>query len=220
MVQRTMVGAKDVDCRAAFEDALAIAQSARSATSGWRAICVRERRRLGSSVIEPLASLDLDDDVARFGGIVRELIQRSPDDVDTLVFGLFDAIDDGSGGNAGFHVAPVASYRRHVDDFMRDPWKLERRFLCSRVLDKIAAAAATSERTVRPLLEYALSFGAAALTGRFAAAGLAHRIVVAFDDDRGPMDVPRYAELVVASRSRAPSAVAWPLFAPRLVQAC
>jgi hypothetical protein len=121
--------------------------------------------------------------------------------VDTLVFGLFRAIDDGNGGYAGFHVAPVASHRRHVDDFMRDPWGLERRFLCSGVLDAIATAAATCERRARPLLEYALSFGAAALTSRFAAAGLAHRVVVAFDDDSGPMNSPRYAELAVAARS-------------------
>jgi hypothetical protein len=216
-----MTGAKDVDRHAAFEDVLAIAQSARSATSGWRAICVRERRRLGPAVIEPLASLDLDDDVATIRCIVHELTQRTAHDVDTLVFGLFEAIDDGSGGNAGFYVAPVASHCRHVDDFMRDPWRLDRCFLRSKALDAIATAAATCERAARPLLEYALSFGAAALTSRFAAAAVAHRIVVAFDEDHGPTDAPRFAELV-AARPCALRVAAPPLsaFASRLVQAC
>ena len=114
-----------VDFRAAFEDVLAIAQSARAPTSGWRAICVRERRRLGAALINPLSELDLDDDIATLGEAVRCLARSAAHDVDMLVFGLFDAIDDGAGGYAGYHVAGVASRRRDVADVMRDPWTPE-----------------------------------------------------------------------------------------------
>jgi len=188
-----------IDFGAAVGDAVAIAQSARSATLGWRALCVRERRRVGSKWIEPLSGLDLDEDAAKISRSVRSLTRRSARG-DTLVFGLFDAIDDGSGGYAGYHVAEVASHGRDVHDFMRDPWTPERQFLRSDALDAIVTAASRAPAGVRPLLEYSLCFGAAALTSRFAVEGLPHRLVVAFDDDHGrppPVGAPRFAEIVV-----------------------
>ncbi|WP_394823579.1 hypothetical protein [Pendulispora albinea] len=194
------MGSSDrIDFGAAFEDAVAIAKSARSATLGWRAICVRERRKVGSKLIEPLSELDLDEDLASIARTVRGLARGAARDVDTFVFGLFDAIDDGSGAYAGYHVAAVASHGRDAGDFMLDPWTPERHFLRSRALDAIVLAASRAPRDIRPLLEYSLCFGAAALTSRFAMAGLPHRLVVAFDDDHGrppPEGAPRFAEIV------------------------
>jgi len=188
-----------IDYRAALIDVVAVAQSARSATLGWRAICVRERRRVGAKWIEPLSTLDLDEDAAKLSRGVHEVARREARQVDTLVFGLFDGIDDGSGSYAGYHVAAIKSMGREANDFMRDPWAPERHFLRSDALDTIVKAAGRAPRDVRPLLEYSLCFGAAALTSRFAALGLPHRIVVAFDEDHGrplPKDAPRFAELV------------------------
>ncbi len=194
-----MCNAKLIDFGAAFDDAVAIARSARSATLGWRAICVRERRRVGAELIAPLSELDLDEDAAKMMRGVREFARQPGNRFDTLLFGLFDAIDDGTGGYAGYHVAGIASYGRKVQDFMSDPWTPERRFLRSNALDAIVKAAARAPAEVRPLLEYSLCFGAAALTSRFAAAGLPHRLLVAFDEDHGrppPSGAPRFAELV------------------------
>ncbi|WP_394838029.1 hypothetical protein LVJ94_14050 [Pendulispora rubella] len=188
-----------IDYRAALIDVVAVAQSARSATLGWRAICVRERRRVGAKWIEPLTTLDLDEDAAKLSRGVHQVARRASRQVDTLVFGLFDGIDDGSGAYAGYHVAAIATKGRAANDFMRDPWSAERHFLRSDVLDTIVKAAGRAPSDVRPLLEYSLCFGAAALTSRFAAGGLSHRVVVAFDDDYGralPNDAPRFAELV------------------------
>jgi hypothetical protein len=209
-------------CLASFEGARAIAESARSATSGWRAICVRERRRLGATFIEPLSTLDLDEDVASIARAVRAAARGS--DVDTLVFGLFDAIDDGNSAHAGYHVAGVASRGRTAEELIHDPWTPARRFLRSESLDAIVSVAARAPRHVRSLLQRSLSFPAAMLMGRFAARGLPHRVIVAFDDDdddapRTTSPLPRFAEVV---RSCRPPAAA-PSFAaalPRLVQAC
>src|SRR6185436_8358071 len=147
---------EDVDFARAFADVIAIAQSAPTATAGWRAICVRERRRLGAELIAPLTALDLDDDAAAVGYAVRDLIATAPGarDTDLLFFGLFDAIDDGSGANAGYHVAATASHGRSAEEVMRDPWELERRFLRSDTLDTIVRVAAAGPRPARPLLEY------------------------------------------------------------------
>ncbi|WP_394848532.1 hypothetical protein LZC95_13865 [Pendulispora brunnea] len=190
-----------IDYRAALIDVVAVAQSARSATLGWRAICVRERRRVGAKWIEPLTTLDLDEDAAKLSRAVRDVARRADRQLDTLIFGLFDGIDDGSGGYAGYHVAAINSHGREANDFMRDPWTPERHFLRSDALDAIVKAAGRAPSDVRPLLEYSLCFGAAALTSRFAAFGLSHRIVVAFDEDHGrplPKDAPRFAELLSA----------------------
>ena len=201
----TRIDPTRIDFGAAFDDAVAIAQSARSATLGWRAICIRERRRVGSKLIEPLSELDLDEDAAKITLGVHEVARsaaRAASGVDTLVFGLFDGIGDGGGGYAGYHVAAMASHGRDVNDFMRDPWTPERHFLRSDALDAIAAAAARAPSEVRPLLEYSLCFGAAALTSRFAAVGLPHRLVVAFDEDHErppPPGAPRFAEVIAAS---------------------
>src|SRR6185436_10113061 len=191
---------EDVDFARAFADVIAIAQSAPTATAGWRAICVRERRRLGAELIAPLTALDLDDDAAAVARVVRDLLatSRGADSTDMLFFGLFDAIDDGSEANAGYHVAAAAALGRAVEEVMRDPWELERRFLRSDTLDTIVRVAESAPRPARPLLEYSLSFGAAALTSRFATRGLAHRVVVRFDDDHGrppPAGAPRWAEI-------------------------
>lgn len=217
-----------IDLFAALKDVVAVTAAARSATSGWRAACVRERRQLGASVADALAALDLDIDVDRVAGVVRRVAARADatvGDADMLVFGLFDAVDDESGGaGGGFHVAPVASHRRHVDEVMCDPWGLERTFLRSDTLDAIARISRAAERPVRPLLDYVLTFGAAALTSRFAVrvAGLEHRVVVAFDEDHGkppPRELPRYAEIVAVERAADRGA---PLasFVPRLLQSC
>jgi hypothetical protein len=210
-----------IDFSAAFEDALAIAKSAQSATIGWRTICVRERRRVGSKLIEPLSGLDLDDDAAQIARGVRDLVERAPHTVDTLVFGLFDAIDDGIGHYAGYHVTGFASYGREVEDFLRDPWTPERNFLKSDALDAIVKAASRAPRDVRPLLEYSLCWGAAALTSRFATAGLSHRIVVGFDDDHDrppPSGAPKLAELLVTPRRQSKTSIEAAL--PRLLSTC
>lgn len=196
-------------------DAVTIAERASSATSGWRAICVRERRRLGAACVEPLTTLDLDLDVGAIAPRVEEVAARALPDVDTLVFGLFDPVDDGSIGSAGFHVSGAASRGRPLGELMRDPWTPSRVHLPCRALDAIVEASEALPRSARPGLTRGLQFGAALLMSRFAARELPHRIVLAWDEpDEVPALIsgrfPRHAEIASAATVAARAPWEWP----------
>jgi hypothetical protein len=208
-----MLAPDAIDVRAVIDDALAIAVAARSATSGWRALCVRERRRLGSKIIEPLSGLDLEDDVRSIAAPVREAARSFASDADTLLFGLFHGIDDGSVGYGGYYVSGIASCGRTAAELARVPRAVEKRFLRSHALDAIVAVSALTARMVRPQIEHALCFSAALLLSRFSAAGLPHRIVVGADEDDGP-----FVDVVTVPRRTRPTTIASAI--PRLVQAC
>jgi len=148
--------------QALFDDVVAVATRAHAATAGWRAICVRAQRTVGKAVVQPLSELDLGEEIPALAGRVRKIVQSAPTEVDTLVFGLFDGIDDdGAGVYAGFHVAGATGFDPSTRWLMASPGWVPH--------DRFAVA-------------YALRFGAAALLSRFATEGLPHRIVVAFDE--------------------------------------
>lgn len=192
----------------AFEDVVTIARTARLASIGWRAVCVRERRRIGPSFIDPLAALDIDEDAEAVGHAVSQRLRAAPIYVDTLVFGLFDGIDESKGGYAGYYVSGTAGGDLAPEAVAREPrWYPEGRFLESAALDAVVSAAFRARRGPRTLLEHVLRFAAASLISRFAvrAAGFtwAPRVIVAFDDElqeRGPAPAPRLAEIVPSSR--------------------
>jgi hypothetical protein len=201
-----MLRPKVLELDATLDDVLAIARSARSASTGFRTVCVRERRRLGARIVAPLEDLDLDADAARVAPVVRDLVAAAARDIDTLLFGIFDAIDDGEGVFAGYHVAGLASHGRPIVEVLRDPWLPQRRFLESPSLDAIVSASRSAHRNVRVVVDHALRFAAAALIARFATIGSSHRLVVAFDED-ATLTCPgalRYAE-IGARPSKAPS---------------
>ena len=191
----------------AFEDVVAIARTARLASIGWRAVCVRERRRIGAGFIDPLAALDIDEGAGSVGRAVGARLRVAPIFVDTLVFGLFDGIDESKGGYAGYYLSATAGGELDADAVVREPrWFPERRFLQSAALDAVVDAAFRARRGPRALLDHVLRFAAAALISRFAVrevrAAASHRVLVAFDDElrgRSAPGTPRSAEIVPRS---------------------
>jgi hypothetical protein len=179
-----MTAAAPIDHHALFDDVMLVAKKAHAATAGWRAICVRAQRTLGKKVTQPLSALDLDDEIAALGERVRRLAGRAPSDVDTLVFGLFDGMDDnGQGVYTGFHLTGRAGFDPELRWLLEAPtWVPEDRYLSSVALDAIARAVMVARGEVKKAVAHALRFGCAALLARFAAEGLPYRLVVAFDD--------------------------------------
>lgn len=169
---------------ALFDDVLSVAKTAHGATVGWRAICVRAQRTVGKKVMQPLQTLDLDDELDTLGDRVRKLARRAPVEIDTLVFGLFDGIDDdGAGVYTGFHLTGMHGFDAQVRWMLKAAtWIPEDRFLKSAALDALARASVLARGEAKKAVSHALRFGAAALLGRFAAEGLPHRLVVAFDE--------------------------------------
>ncbi len=179
-----VVAAAAINHYALFDDVVAVAKSAHAATAGWRAICVRAQRTVGKKVVQPLAELDLDEELADLEDRVRAIARRAPGDVDTLVFGLFDGVDDdGAGVYTGFHVAGAAGFDPEARWLLGSPsWTPADRHLASASLDAIVRAGLAARGEAKKAVLHALRFGAAALLARFAAEGLPYRVVVAFDD--------------------------------------
>jgi hypothetical protein len=173
-----------IDHYALFDDVVAVAKKAHAATAGWRAICVRAQRTVGKKVVQSLATLDLDAEIDDLADRVRRIARKAPPEVDTLVFGLFDGIDDdGAGVYTGFHLMGTEGFDPKVRWMLETPaWRPADGFLASPALDAIARSAATARGESKKAVTHSLRFGAAALLGRFAARDLSHRIVVAFDD--------------------------------------
>jgi hypothetical protein len=180
-----------IDHYALWGDVVAVAKSARTATAGWRAICVRAQRTVGKKFAHPMAGLDLDEEVDGLGVRVRSIAAHAPIDIDTLIFGLFDglhvtpaegvAVADERGFYTGFHLTGMNGFDATTRWLEPGPrWKLKDRFLASPALDAIARLEGRGEP--KKAVGHALRFGAAALLARFASEGLHQRIVVAFDD--------------------------------------
>jgi len=166
-----------------FDDVTSVAKVAHGATAGWRAICVRARRVVGRGLVEPLSALDLDEEIPALRARVRSIAARAPVEVDTLVFGLFDGIEADGGVYTGFHLGGTSGFDVHTRWMLEAPtWLPQDRFLESPSLDAIARLGPTARGEMRKAVSHTLLFGAAMLLARFAAAGLAHRIVVAFDE--------------------------------------
>jgi hypothetical protein len=187
-----------VDHQAIFSDVVAVARTAHAANAGWRAICVRTQRRVGKKIVQPLAALDLDEEIAPLRARVATMARRAPPTVDTLVFSLFDGVDDdGAGVYTGFHLGGLGGFDPSARGLLASTtWAPEDRFLASPALDAIARAAASSRGEAKRVIAHALRFGAAALLGRFAASGLPHRVVLAFDDGDFAEVSPGIAELM------------------------
>src|SRR5579871_4807903 len=86
------------EAEALLQDAIAIARTARAATVGWRTICVRAQRAVGRDVVQRIGGLDLDGDLPALSRRVSALTAAAPQEVDTLVFGIFEGIGAGDGG--------------------------------------------------------------------------------------------------------------------------
>src|SRR5512142_1754655 len=67
----------------AFADVLHVVGTARAPTAAWKTLCIRQRRRLGTKISDDLATIELDDDVARVRAVVRDL-SSGEKDFDTL----------------------------------------------------------------------------------------------------------------------------------------
>ncbi len=173
-----------------FDDVLAVARTARSATGGWRAICARARRTLGSEVVAALSDLDLDDDVERIAPSVARLVWGAPSIVDTLVFELFEDVDvDPASPSAkrsdtftGFRLAGAEGFDAGSRWLPEAPiWQPAGAHLPSHALDSVGAAVTRARLAKKPAVAHALRFGVAALLARFAGAHHPHRLVVAFE---------------------------------------
>ncbi len=199
-----MAGPASIDHQALFDDVVAVARKAHAATAGWRAICVRAQRTVGKKVVQPLAELDLDEEIPALSERVRGIVKVCPSDVDTLVFHVFDGIDDdGAGVYTGFHLGGTARFDPEARWLLEAPtWMPDDRFLKSAALDTIARAAVVARGEAKKAVAHALRFGAAALLGRFSAEALPYRVVVTFDD----------GDFASISEGKAPASAA-----PRLV---
>lgn len=146
---------------------------------------MRAQRTVGKKVVQPLAELDLDAEIPLLSDRVRSIAARAPGHVDTLVFGLFDGVDDdGAGLYTGFHLtgASDATPEEEQSQIPSPRWIPVDRFLESASLDALARAAFVARGEVKSAVGRALRFGAAALLSRFASASLPYRVVVSFDD--------------------------------------
>jgi hypothetical protein len=179
-----VAGPASIDHQALFDDVVAVARKAHAATAGWRAICVRAQRTVGKKVVQPLSELDLDEELPALCERVRAIVNKAPSEVDTLVFHLFDGIDDdGAGVYTGFHLGGTARFVPEARWLLDAPtWMPDDRFLKSAALDAIARASLVARGDAKKAVAHALRFGAAALLCRFSADGLPHRLVVTFDD--------------------------------------
>jgi hypothetical protein len=173
-----------LDHQALFDDVVAVARKAHAATAGWRAICVRAQRAVGKHVVQPLAELDLDEELPSLTDRVRSIARKAPADIDTLVFGLFDGVDDdGAGVYTGYHLGGTAGFDPEARWLREAPsWLVDDRFLKSAALDALARASVVARGEAKKAVKHTLRFGAAALLSRFAAEGLPYRVVVSFDD--------------------------------------
>ena len=174
-------GPTRVDSEALLQDAIAIARTARSATVGWRTICVRAQRTVGRAVVQPMAGLDLDLDLPGLSCRLRDLTAAAPADVDTLVFGIFDGISDGDVGFTGYHLAGARGFNPTRRWLPEPSWVPDHPALVSPSLDTLARLARDVRGPGRVEVAHSLRFGAAALLSRFAARDLAYRVVVAFE---------------------------------------
>jgi hypothetical protein len=168
---------------ALLQDAIAIARTARSATVGWRTICVRAQRTVGRAVVQAVAGLELDLELPQLSGRIRASTATAPADVDTLVFGIFDGMSDGggSGGFTGYHLAGSRGFDPASRWLVEPSWVPDRPALVSASLDALARLAGEIHGPARVAVAHSLRFGAAALLSRFAARELPYRVVVAFD---------------------------------------
>ncbi len=166
---------------ALLQDAIAIARTARSATVGWRTMCVRAHRTVGRDVVRPIADLDLDLELPGLSDRIRELTAAAPAEIDTLVFGIFDGISDGTGGFTGYHLAGARGFDPAHRWLPEPSWVPGHPGLVSSSLDALARLAVVIHGPARVAVAHSLRFGAAALLSRFAAGDLPYRVVVAFD---------------------------------------
>ncbi len=173
-----------IDHYALFDDVVAVARKAHAATAGWRAICARATRAVGKNVVLPLNELDLDEELPALRERVRKIVRAAPTDIDTLVFGFFDGVDDdGAGVYTGFHVGGMAGFDPEQRWLLKAPsWLPDDRFLHSAALDALARAAVVARGEGKKAVAHGLRFGAAALLARFAALDLPYRVVVTFDE--------------------------------------
>lgn len=197
-----------IDHYALFDDVVAVARGTHAATAGWRAICVRAQRTVGKKVVQPLAELDLEDEVIALGHQLALLTWKAPSDVTTLVFGLFDGVDDdGAGVYTGFHVGGAIDFDPEARWLLHAPtWLPEGRHLASPSLDALARAAVLARGESKKAVAHALRFGCACLLARFASGAVPYRVVVAFDEGDFAVVKDLPAELVArekdASRER------------------
>lgn len=185
-----------------FDDVLGVVRTARSATTGWRMICVRARRTLGSALLGPLSELDLDADVEALAPVVERLVARAPAEIDTLVFELFEPLEvEGAGTFAGFRLAGKKGFDARSRWLASQPeWQPTGAFLPSRALDALVEAAARARLAQKPAVAHALRFGAAALLARGVVRG-AHRVVVAFEQGEAYEVLPAASGVAEIERS-------------------
>jgi hypothetical protein len=169
------------DAEALLQDAISIARTARAATVGWRTMCVRAQRTVGRDIVQRIAGLDLDLELPELSRCVRELASAAPADIDTLVFGIFDGIDDGAASFTGYHLAGARGFDPG-SRWLADPsWVPDHASLVSPALDAIARLGREIRGPTRVGVTHSLRFGAAALLSRFSARELPYRVVVAFE---------------------------------------
>lgn len=177
-----------MDLAQSYESVVSLVGNASEPAGAWREFLDYLVSQIGEDLCAPLREVRIEADVASVRDQLADLFQREPppDGIDTLYFGLFDAVGSDGGQAIGYYVAGVQGYDPDDPDSLCDPaWWPDGRYLESKALAALEAAimAAADHRRHQALLGYAGQLGAAAIVSRFAMAGLeeGRRIVVGFD---------------------------------------
>jgi hypothetical protein len=186
--QNTCIG-NPVDLAASFHKVLAIANEAADPESGWSSLKSYLRQQ-AAMPLSHLEQVDVAADVRNLQAALRLLTSREPipEAIDTLYFGLFDAVNDRGDEEIGYYISGVAGFSPDNGDTLCRPlWWPENRYLESAMLHAIKQAEVLSrdagDENIRSLLGYAGQLGAAALLSRFASRIFAPKLhrVVGFD---------------------------------------
>lgn len=173
----------------AFDDVLHIARGAVDPVAAWAAL-VRYLEDGGGTPLPALASVAMDADVKHVGLQLQRLVEATPPppNVETLYFGLFDALAEGGTETIGYYVAGVVGFDpRDGDSLCAPAWWPEGRYLDSAALRTVKAAEVAAgeggNTSLRELLGYAGQLGCALIVSRFAVRGVkgGRRVVVGFD---------------------------------------
>jgi hypothetical protein len=178
-----------MDLASTFDDVVKIAKNAENPDAGW-AFLVGYLEKRGGEPLRQLAAVDIQRDVDKVRGQIRELVsgEPPPNDLNAVYFGLFDTEDDEGAETIGYYITGVTRFDPKDGDSLCNPaWWPDARYLTSATLNAIkgaeVSAAASGQTDLRQLLGYSGQLGAALLLSRFASAGLFPGLhqVVGFD---------------------------------------
>lgn len=171
-----------------FHEVVRIASTAYDAAGGWIAFADFLRKRSGVDL--SMATAMIDSDIESVRAELRRIVTVSPvpSAIDTLYFGLYDAVDEDGIEVMGYYVSGVLGFDpRKTDSLCNPAWFPDDRELESSLLNRIKEEELRARRegkhAAAQLFGYAGQIGCAVLVSRFASHSVlpSLRCVVGFD---------------------------------------